>query len=215
MVLKKLLGKIMTDMGFITEQQLDEVLQRQGEIFEQRALPEKVERAQLVSTARKAADRTPMLGRILMDMGFATEKQLEEALKEQDRITGVYGTIESPKLGAAIEIGSIVNSTLDLAEVLGLIMRYVNRVTNSVASTLMLLDDKTRELVFSVPTGPKAETLIDARLGPGKGIAGWVAEHAKPILVPNVREDSRFYAEIDTMSGFETQSVCRSRRRQN
>ena len=207
MVLKKLLGKIMTDMGFITEQQLDEVLQRQGEIFEQRALPEKVERAQLVSTARKAADRTPMLGQILMDMGYATEEQLEEALKEQDRITGVYGTIESAKLGAAIEIGSIVNSTLDLAEVLGLIMRYVNRVTNSVASTLMVLDDKTRELVFSVPTGPKAERLIDARLGPGKGIAGWVAEHGKPILVPNVREDPRFYAEIDTMSGFETQSI--------
>ena len=207
MVLKKLLGKIMTDMGLITEQQLDEVLQRQREIFKQTALPEKVERAQLVSQARKATDRTPMLGQILKDMGFATEEQLEEALKKQDRITGVYGTIGSAKLGAALEIGSIVNSTLDLAEVLALIMRYVNRVTNSAASTLMVLDDKTKELVFSVPTGPKAERLIDARLAPGKGIAGWVAEHGQPILVPNVREDPRFYAEIDNMSGFETQSI--------
>jgi PAS domain S-box-containing protein len=80
-------------------------------------------------------------------------------------------------------------------------------VTNSVASTLMLLDDNTGELVFSVPTGPQADRLTDMRLAPGKGIAGWVAEHEQPLLIPNVREDPRFYREIDKISGFETRSI--------
>ena len=207
MILKQLLGKIMTDMGFVAGQQLDEALKRQRGIFEEKILPERVQRARFVSEARLAADTTPLLGQILIDMGFVTGEQLDVALREQGKIVEVYKSLESGKLGAAIEIGSMVNSSLNLAEVLALIMRHVNRVTDSIASTLMLLDDKTGELVFSVPTGPKAAKLTDIRLPPGEGIAGWVAEHGQPALVPNVRDDPRFYQEIDKISEFETKSI--------
>ncbi len=67
----------------------------------------------------------------------------------------------------------------NIAGVLKNIMKYANRVTNSVASTLMLLDEETGELVFSVPTGPKSDKLTDFRLPPGEGIAGWVAENGQ------------------------------------
>jgi len=207
MRLKQLLGEIMTSMGFVTSQQLNEALQRQRKILEEKALPEHLQRAQLVSEARLATDRIPLLGQILTDMGFATEEQLAEALKEQEKMAEAYRLLDSEKLGAAMEIGFIVNSTLNLAEVLALTMRHVNRVTNSAGSTLMLLDDKTGELVFSVPTGPKEGKLIDIRLPRGKGIAGWVAEHEQPVLVPDAREDPRFYPGIDTISGFETKSI--------
>ena len=207
MVLRRLLGKIMTDMGSLTRPQLEKALQRQRRIFEEKTLPERVKRASLVSEARLATDRTPLLGQILSDMGFATKEQLEEGLKRQAVMVEVYKSLESEKLGAAIEIGSIINSTLNLAEVLALIMRHVNQVTNSIASTLMLLDDETGELVFSVPTGPKAERLTDIRIPSGKGIAGWVAKHEQHVLIPNAREDPRFYQEIDKISGFETKSI--------
>ena len=207
MILKRLLGKIMIDMGFLTGQQLEEALQRQRKIFEEKTLPERLKRSRLVSEAQLAADMIPLLGQILIDMGFTTMEQLKEALRKQEKMVEVYKSLESEKLGTAIEIGSIINSTLNLAEVLALIMRHVNQVTNSIASTLMLLDDETGELVFSVPTGPKAERLTDIRLPSGKGIAGWVAEHEQPALIPNVREDPRFYQEIDKISGFETKSI--------
>jgi PAS domain S-box-containing protein len=207
MRLKKLLGEIMIGMGFVTRQQVDDALQRQRKIFEEKTVPERLKRARLVSQARLAIDRIPLLGKILTDMGFATNEQLEEALKEQNKMVEVYKSLESEKLGTTIEIGFIVNSTLDIAQVLALIMGYANRVTNSIASTLMLLDDKTGELVFSVPTGPKGDRLTDIRLPSGKGIAGWVAEHEEPALVPDAREDPRFYPEIDKISGFETKSI--------
>ncbi|UCH06091.1 MAG: response regulator [Deltaproteobacteria bacterium] len=207
MILKQLLGEIMTEMGFVTREQIEEALEKQKTIFEEKTLPEQLQRARLISEARLAADTTPLLGQILVDMEFATKDQLEEALVEQEKMVEAYKTLKSEKVAAAVEIGSIVNSTLNLAEVLGLIMRYVNRVTNSMASTLMLLDDKTGELVLSVPTGPKANRLTDIRIPKGEGIAGWVVEHGKPVLVSDVKTDERFYKKIDKITRFKTKSI--------
>ena len=207
MILKQLLGEIMTHMGFVTSQQLDEALERQRTLFEEKTLPEQLERARLISEARLAADTTPLLGQILVDMEFATKEQLEEALSEQEKMVEAYKSLKSEKVAAAVEIGSIVNSTLNLAEVLGLIMRYVNRVTNSMASSLMLLDERTGELVLSVPTGPKAAKLTDMRIPASEGIAGWVVEHGQPVLVPDVKKDERFYKEVDRVSRFKTKSI--------
>lgn len=207
MILKKLLGEILVDMGFVTSQQLDRAIQEQKKAFKEKPLPERLQRTELVSEARQGPGATLLLGQILLDLGFVTERQIEEGLEEQGKAFGIYKALESENLGTAIEIGSIVNSTLSLAEVLALIMKYVNQVTNSSASTLMLLDDKTGELVFSVPTGSKAGELTDIRLPPGKGIAGWVAENGQLALVTDAREDPRFYPEIDKMSGLETKSI--------
>ncbi|MCK4388680.1 MAG: PAS domain S-box protein [Desulfobacterales bacterium] len=207
MILRQLLGKIVIDMGFVTRQQLDEALQTQRKILEKTMLAERLQRPSLVSEARLIKDTSPILGNILADMGFVTRQQLGEALEEQDRSAEVYRSLESGKLGITIEIGSLVNSTLNLNEVLTIIMRHVNRVTNSVASTLMLLDDKTGELVFSLPTGPEADKLTDIRLPRGKGIAGWVAQHEQPVLLRDAREDPRFYPEIDKISGIQTKSI--------
>ena len=207
MIIKKLLGEVLVDMGFVNQKQLDKALQKQKKAFQPKPLPERLRRADLVSEARLTPRKTPLLGQILTELGFVTKKQIDKALKEQNKTLDLYKTLENKKLGAAIEMGSMVNSTLNLAEVLALIMRHVNQVTNSDASTLMLLDEKTGELVFSVPTGPKAGELIDIRIPSGKGIAGWVAKNQQPVLAANAREDPRFYPEIDKISGLKTKSI--------
>ena len=209
MIIRKFFGEIMVDLGFLTRQQLEEALKIQRKRGREEILPEQMQAPTLVSQARLAADAdvTPMLGRILVDMGYAKKEQVEEALKKQDKMLEAYKSLESDKLGIAIEISSIVHSTLNLSEVLKLIMKYVNRVTDSVASTMMLVDHGTGELVFSVPTGPKTDSLIDTRIPADQGIAGWVVEHEEPVLVPDVREDPRFCRDIDKTIGFETKSV--------
>ena len=209
MILKKLLGEILRELGFITKNELTESLRRQREHFERQALPEFLQRNKVVREARlaKEAHATPMLGEIILNMGFATDDQIKKALNEQDNFLDLYKSIGSEKLGIAVEIISIINSTLNLAEVLSHLMRHANRVTNSESSTLMLLDEETNELVFSVPTGPNSGILTDIRIPYGTGIAGWVAENEQYVLVPDVGEDSRFYPEIDKMTGLETKSI--------
>jgi len=209
MILKKFIGEIMRDLGFITREQLDESLDKQKGYFNDATLPEFLQRDKLVRESRIAseAEGTPLLGQILRDMGFVTDNEIETALAQQESFINVYRSIGSEKLGIAVEIISMINSTLNLAEVLSHLMRHANRVINSVSSTLMLLDHDTGELVFSVPTGPNSEQLTDVRLPTGKGIAGWVATNGQYVLVSDAKRDPRFYEEIDKMTGLETKSI--------
>jgi PAS domain S-box-containing protein len=211
MILKKSLGEILTNMGVVSKQQLGKALERQKEIYGTKTVQERLQRFAMVTKSRKTEDKdtAPMLGQILTDMNLVTREQLQKALGEQVKSLQAYQMLDSKKLGTIMEISSIISSTLNLSEVLAYIMDHVNQLTQSVASTLMLLDDQTGELVFSVPTGPKADELMDIRIPPGKGVAGWVVKHEEPLLVLDVRKDPRFYAEIDKVIGFETKSmVC-------
>ena len=207
MLLKKLLGEILSEMGFVTKQNLEEALIKQREMHNEEVLPERLQRTRLISEARLATNTTPALGQILVDMGVTTKDQLEQAMRKQENLAEVYKSLESEKLGAVVEKCSIINSTLNIAEVLENIMKYANLVTNSAASTMMLLDEETGELVFSVPTGPKSDKLTDIRIPPGKGIAGWVAVNERHLLIPDVSKDPRFYGKVDKITGYQTKSI--------
>ncbi|MBC8548814.1 MAG: GAF domain-containing protein, partial [Candidatus Brocadiales bacterium] len=207
MLLRKLLGEILTDMGFVAKQHLDEALSKQRRMCKEKALPERLQRTRLISEARLATKTTPALGQILIDMGVTTKDQLDQAMRAQDEMAEVYKLLKSEKLGAVVEKCTVFSSTLNIAEVLDNIMKYVNLVTNSAASTLMLLDEETRELVFSIPTGPKSDKLTDMRIPSGKGIAGWVAANEQHLLIPDVSKDPRFYGRVDEKSGYETKSI--------
>lgn len=209
MALKKLIGEILSDMGFVTPAELEAALREQKKISETAVLPERLDRARLVSEARlaKEAASMPFLGQILFEMGYITQAQLDEALAIQDETLERFHTLASTALCSILDIGAVVNSSLNLVEVLSLIMKNANKVTHSMASTLMLVEETTGDLVFSVPTGPTADLLVDNRIPRGKGIAGWVAEHQQTVVVPDAKQDPRFYSEIDRITGAETKSI--------
>lgn len=102
-----------------------------------------------------------------------------------------------------------INSTISLDELLGSIMESTKSIMQAEASSLMLLDQETQELVVALPTGPAKAEISGKRIPPGKGFAGWVAEHKKPILVNDPQNDPRFLGEISSNSGFTTKNlVC-------
>lgn len=202
-----LLGDLLVSMNIISSEQMDEALQFQ-QVFVDTVLPETdIDRTELISKGRKTSHQVPMLGQILVKKGFVTEEQLTPALEIQAQRATDLRRLDNAKLATALEVGFIINSTIDLVDVLSLIMKYANIVTDSIASTLMLLDEKTGELVFSVPTGPNADELEDIRIPPGVGVAGWVAKNEQYLLVPDTRKDSRFYSDIDTITGMETKTL--------
>ena len=209
MILKGFIGEILIDLGYVSEQELELALERQRQITRDRisqSKDQKIEVSPKLGLPRYK-EATPLLGVILNYMGFATMEQIELALEKQEKMAEAYESLDSKKLGLAIEMSSIVNSTLDLSEVLTLVLRYADRLLNSVASTLMLLDESTGQLVFTIATGPKADKLREIRIPPEKGIAGWVAKRGKPVWVSDVQEDPRFYPEVDAIFGFETENI--------
>jgi putative methionine-R-sulfoxide reductase with GAF domain len=89
--------------------------------------------------------------------------------------------------------------------VLDKIMGYSLSITQSDAGSIFLIEGD--NLVFKVVKGNKAAELSGTAIPKGKGIAGWVAENAQPLLVADTKSDERFNADVDTVTGYETRSV--------
>ncbi len=97
------------------------------------------------------------------------------------------------------------------AEIMALLNRILsNAITlmEAEAGSLLVLDEETGELVFVLSHGEvPQQRLAGVRIPPGKGIAGWVAEHRRPTIVNNARTDDRFFAGIDLRFQFQTNSI--------
>lgn len=111
------------------------------------------------------------------------------------------------QLAAFNEIGKALTSSLDLKEILGIVMEKISVLMQPKNWSLLLLDEKTNELYFEILIGKGADNLKDIRLKPGEGIAGWVAKEMKPLLVPDVTQDQRFSKKADDASKFITKSI--------
>ena len=105
------------------------------------------------------------------------------------------------------EVGKSLASSLDARRVLETIMEKVSGLLEPDTWSLLMLEPERRELTFEVAVGEGAERLKDLRLSLGEGIAGWVAEHAEPLLIEDVRRDPRFSPRFDEVTGAVTRSV--------
>lgn len=114
---------------------------------------------------------------------------------------------EVETLNRLVEIAGLLNSTLNLDELLQLIMASATELLGAETSSLLLLDEETGELTVEVATGAPGREVMKQRVPPGVGIAGWVVEHGESLIVDRPREDPRFYRDIDEKTGFETRSI--------
>lgn len=99
-----------------------------------------------------------------------------------------------------------INAQKKLEDLLGTIMEGAKELTFAEASSLMLFDEGTGDLIITVPTGPARAELSGKRIPGGRGIAGWVATHGKPTLVTNVNDDERFIGDLDS-EDFKTRNL--------
>lgn len=111
------------------------------------------------------------------------------------------------QLGTLIELATLINSSLEIAEIRKRAIEAATRLTNTEAGSLLFLDEATGELYFDVALGEHGEKVKTVRLQKGQGIAGWVAERVEPALINDVKSDGRFYSSVDHKSGFATRNM--------
>ncbi|MFQ5905648.1 MAG: GAF domain-containing protein [bacterium] len=111
------------------------------------------------------------------------------------------------RLAMLMDASVHVTSTLDLEEVLDLIMSQAKEVLDAEASSIFLVDEDKNELYFISATGTRGEKAKRVRVPWGKGIVGWVAETGETLLVPDVLKDKRFYKRVDEETDFVTRSI--------
>ncbi|TYT74553.1 sensor domain-containing diguanylate cyclase [Desulfobotulus mexicanus] len=115
--------------------------------------------------------------------------------------------LESKALLACLEVGKTLTSTLDLNEILQLIMEKISSFVAAEHWSLLLRNEDSGELSFKIIVGIDKEFLSDVTIEKGRGIAGYVAESGESLFVPSVKNDPRFFPGIDAVTGFETRSA--------
>lgn len=104
--------------------------------------------------------------------------------------------------------GQELSAITDLDELLKKIMEITKHITNSDASSILLLDSATNELYFKIALGEKGEKIKWMRFPADQGIAGWVATNKKSLIVDDVKKDPRHLGAIDEKSTYQTKSLA-------
>lgn len=105
------------------------------------------------------------------------------------------------ELGAAVAAG-VVGSAEAYRALLSAIVEVARSIFGAKASSILLLDEETEELVFEAVVGEGEETLLGARFPAGRGIAGWVLATRTPLVIEDVQQDPRFASDVAEGSGY-------------
>ncbi len=124
------------------------------------------------------------------------------ALREAELLFSTQRTLN--KLSFLVEASKALNSTLDLAELLGRILDVAKTHTEAERGTLFLVDEKTDEIWSLIAHGLEKQEI---RLPIGKGIAGHVAQSGEVVLIPDAYADPRFNPEVDKRTGYRTRNI--------
>jgi diguanylate cyclase (GGDEF)-like protein len=114
---------------------------------------------------------------------------------------------KSKELTIFHEIGKALTSTLDIKEIMNIIMDKVNDLLEPENWSLLLVDKNKKELIFEIVVGKNKDAVKNISLKIGEGIAGWVAKTGEPLLVADVSKDKRFTRKVDSVTSFKTESV--------
>ncbi len=133
---------------------------------------------------------------MVVSRDIPTEEDFTALLQQMQR--------EREKIRALQEIGAALGSTLDLNELLTMVVSRISTVMDADRTTLYLLEEETNELVSKIAQG---EQVREIRLRVGDGLAGSVAKTGRTLNIKDAYQDVRFDAEWDRRSGYRTRST--------
>jgi putative nucleotidyltransferase with HDIG domain len=111
------------------------------------------------------------------------------------------------QLNALNNISLELTRTTDLDMLLNKIIKHAAIIVRAEAASILLLDKEKNELYFKASLGKKSKEIKKYKVKVGEGIAGWVAEKGKSLIVNDVAKDSRWAKKIDTSTKFKTKSI--------
>jgi signal transduction histidine kinase len=104
-----------------------------------------------------------------------------------------------------LAISILLNSTLDLKQLLALVIDAATDLTATEVASILLVDSLTGELKFVAATG------VNTNFGlvvPMEGsLAGWIVQNGQPLVLDNVQADNRHFQGVDAATQFVTRSL--------
>lgn len=113
--------------------------------------------------------------------------------------------ISQKHLLSLLEISTRLSSTLQLDELLDLVMDVSTELTNTEAASILLVDNKSGKLHFAASTSPTDVGETEVPLD--NSIAGWVVKNGDYQILSDVQTDERHFSGVDEELEFVTRSM--------
>lgn len=110
-------------------------------------------------------------------------------------------------LNRLVEVGRVMNSTVQLEPLLEYIMRTAEEITGSEAASILLVDANSGDLHFTAATGVVSDELIGITVPLEGSIAGAIIAEDRAMIVSDVTRDPRHFRGVDEEVAFKTRSI--------
>src|SRR5690242_12630050 len=114
---------------------------------------------------------------------------------------------ELRELRTVNELIRTLTSTLELGEILRIVLDRLKRLTQAEALSLMLHDADRDELVFAATETLQEHFAEGLHVPPSQSLASWVARSGESAIVNDVGADARFQVEFERPSRVTTRSL--------
>lgn len=121
---------------------------------------------------------------------------------------GISVNLTNEKLKTLVSTSVLVNSYYsDINVLLEKIVRIAMHMTEGDAASLMVLDQRKKQLRFEIALGPKGVEVKKMLIDIHKGIAGWVVRNNRSLVIDDASQDSRFDATVQDATGYHTRNI--------
>jgi Nif-specific regulatory protein len=114
---------------------------------------------------------------------------------------------EVEELSLLFEISQTLDRSLDLREVVGLVLQALHERMGMSRGTLTLLNRETGEYFIEAAHGLSASQQKRGMYAPGEGVTGKVIQSGRPMVVPRVSDEPRFLDRTGSRKNLKKQDI--------
>jgi len=113
----------------------------------------------------------------------------------------------SQSLELLVEISRTMNSSPGLAQFLQSLLSAAAELTSCDMASILELEEGKEQLRFLAVSSSYRDQLTALKVPVHTSVAGWVIQNSKPVVLPDVTEDPRYFKDVDLATGFVTGSL--------
>ena len=116
-------------------------------------------------------------------------------------------SVQHQQLLRLVELSVILNSTLDLDELLQQITATATELLDCEAASILLYDEKNPRLYFAAATGSDPAKLAEIPVPMEGSVAGTIFRTNQPLILNNVEQDPRHFSQVSDHIKFKTRTL--------
>ena len=133
-----------------------------------------------------------------LEASGAERKRAEATLRQRNRALALLN-----------RVGQELAATLDLQQVIEQLLQAGTEIIGADGASVWLWDEEREGWLVcqAASSHGQADSLVNLRLRPGQGVAGWVAQHEESAVVSSAPDDPRFFPGVDEQTKLRTTSL--------